>query len=102
MIHDGGASCHTCHLPSETITNTNRKENTESVFSSPSSVSWFTKELSREYNAVRLRLSLVPIDSDVMGRAADGDDVLVAVAIEIADCQVLDSHATGIDQRALP
>ena len=40
---------------------------------------------------------LVPIDDDVFGRAAGGDDVGATVAIEVGDFQVLAGHLVVVD-----
>ena len=48
------------------------------------------------------RRERVHVQLHVVGGAADGDDVGVAVAGEIGSDEILDRHAAGIDHLAAP
>src|SRR5207253_3065142 len=54
--------------------------------------------LLRLYRRFRMPASLlIPVNLHVLRRAADGDDVRPAVAIQIADGEVFDGDAAGIE-----
>src|SRR5262249_39654627 len=47
-------------------------------------------------------LPLVPVNANVLRLPADGDDVNLAVAVEVGRGQVLDVHTALVDQGPLP